>query len=59
MGLYNSATTISNITDVALEEVQKWHNRDLKSWYIAIFIDALSVKVRQDTVANETQYMLS
>lgn len=31
MDLYNSATTISNITDVALEEVQKWHNRDLKS----------------------------
>ena len=26
-----SATTISNITDVALEEVNNWHNRELKS----------------------------
>jgi len=53
-----SATTISNITDVALEEVNKWHNRELKSRYSIIFIDALSVKIRRDTVANDSVYVI-
>lgn len=53
-----SATTISNITDVALEEVKKWHSRPLKNRYSVIFIDALSVKIRRDTVANDSVYII-
>jgi len=53
-----STTTISNITDVALEEVNKWHNRELKSRYSVIFVDALSVKIRRDTVANDSVYVI-
>jgi len=54
-----SATTISNITDISLEEVNKWHNRELKNRYSVIFIDALSVKIRRDTVANDSVCMSS
>jgi len=57
-GLSYIATTISNITDVALEEVNKWHNRELKNRYSVIFIDALSEKIRQNTVANDSVYVI-
>jgi transposase-like protein len=41
-----SPTTISNITDVAVEEITKWHQRPLKRRYSVLFIDALHVKIR-------------
>lgn len=53
-----SRTTISNLTNVALEEVKKWKERPLEKRYSVIFIDGLSIKVRRDTVANESVYLI-
>jgi len=53
-----SAATVSNITDVAIEEVEKWHQRPLSKRYSVLFIDALSVKLRRETVANDSVYFI-
>lgn len=53
-----SATTVSNITDIAIEEVEKWHQRPLSKRYSVLFIDALIVKLRRDTVANDSVYFI-
>ena len=53
-----SRTTISNLTNVALEEVKKWKERPLEKRYSVIFIDGMSIKVRRDTVANESVYII-
>lgn len=53
-----SPTTISNITDVAIEEINKWRQRKLNKRYSVLFIDAMSVKLRRDTVANDSVYFI-
>ncbi|MBH1942490.1 transposase, partial [Mobilitalea sibirica] len=53
-----SAATISNITDVAIDEVDKWHKRDLKKRYSIIYIDALHVKLRRTTVDSDAVYFI-
>lgn len=57
-GNFYSATTVSNITDVAIEEIEKRHNRKLKKRYSVIYIDALHVKLRRDTVASDAVYFI-
>lgn len=53
-----SATTISNITNVALEEIEQWHQRPLKKRYSVVYIDALHLKLRRDTVSNDAIYFV-
>lgn len=53
-----SAATVSNITDVALEEIHQWHNRTLKKRYSVIYIDALHIKLRRDTVSSDAVYFI-
>lgn len=53
-----SATTISNITNVALEEIEQWHQRPLKKRYSVVYIDALHLKLRRDTVSNDAVYFV-
>ncbi len=53
-----SPTTVSNITDVAIEEINKWRQRPLNKRYSILFIDAMSVKLRRDTVANDSVYFI-
>lgn len=53
-----SPTTVSNITDVAIEEINKWRQRPLNKRYSILFIDAMSVKLRRDTVANDSLYFI-
>lgn len=53
-----SPGTISNITDVAIEEIDQWHNRKLKKRYSVIFIDALHAKIRRDVVDNDAIYVI-
>ena len=57
-GSHYSASTVSNITDVALEELEKWHNRELKDRYSVIFIDGMSIKLRREHVENESLYVI-
>lgn len=53
-----SAATVSNITDVALEEIEQWHKRPLKKRYSVIYIDALHLKLRRDTVSSDAVYFI-
>lgn len=53
-----SAATISNITDVAIDEVDKWHKREIKKRYSIIYIDALHVKLRRTTVDSDAVYFI-
>jgi transposase-like protein len=51
-----SKETISRITDKVVAEMNEWANRPLDSIYVAIFIDAIVVKVRDGQVANRPIY---
>lgn len=43
-----SPTLISNVTASVLEEVVAWQNRPLEALYPVVWLDALSVKVREE-----------
>jgi putative transposase len=51
-----SKETISRITDKVVEEMNDWTSRPLDSTYVAVFIDAIVVKVRDGQVANRPVY---
>ena len=51
-----SKETISRITDKVIEEMQSWQARPLDPVYVAIFIDAIVVKIRDGQVANRPIY---
>jgi putative transposase len=51
-----SKDVISNITDKVIEEQQSWSSRPLASHYVAVFVDAIHVKVRDGSVANRPFY---
>ena len=46
-----SKDTISRITDTVIAEMQDWAARPLDGVYVAVFIDAIQVKVRDGQVA--------
>jgi putative transposase len=48
--------TISRITDKVIDEMQSWAGRPLDPIYVAVFIDAIHVKVRDGQVANRPVY---
>jgi transposase-like protein len=51
-----SKETISRITDRVVEEMQTWQSRPLDEIYVAVFIDAIVVKIRDGQVANRPIY---
>jgi putative transposase len=51
-----SKETISRITDTVVAEMHDWAARPLDGVYVAIFIDAIQVKVRDGQVANRPVY---
>lgn len=51
-----SKETISRITDTVVAEMDEWSSRPLDPVYAAIFIDAVTVKVRDGQVANRPVY---
>jgi putative transposase len=51
-----SKETVSRITDKVVDEMQEWSARPLDSVYVAVFIDAIVVKVRDGQVANRPVY---
>lgn len=51
-----SKETISRITDAVMAEMHDWASRPLESTYVALFIDAVMVKVRDGQVANRPVY---
>src|SRR3954462_429018 len=51
-----SKETISRITDKVVAEMNEWSSRPLDAVYVAVFIDAIVVKVRDGQVANRPVY---
>src|SRR5919107_211424 len=51
-----SKETVSRITDKVVAEITEWSSRPLDSVYVAVFIDAIVVKVRDGQVANRPIY---
>jgi putative transposase len=54
-----SPQTVTNITAGIEEEREAWEKRPLKSRYAAIFIDAIWIKIRRDTVNTDAVYIIS
>ena len=44
-----SATTLSQITDKVIPEIQQWQNRTLEAMYPIVYMDAMHYKVKEDT----------
>ena len=51
-----SKETVSRITDQVIAEMQEWCSRPLDAVYVAVFVDAIVVKVRDGQVANRPVY---
>ena len=51
-----SRETVSRITEKVVAEMQEWATRPLDAVYVAIFIDAIVVKVRDGQVTNRPVY---
>jgi transposase-like protein len=57
-GVEISATLISQVTDVVIEEVRQWQARPLEALYPIVWLDALVVKVREhNRVCNKAVYL--
>ena len=52
-----SPDLISRVTDAVLDELNAWQARPLDQVYPVVFIDALSVKIRDGVVANRPVYL--
>ncbi len=58
VGTELSHETISNITEAVADEVLVWQNRALERFYPVIFMDAISVKIReQNRVQNRSAHI--
>jgi putative transposase len=51
-----SRETVSRITENVVAEMQEWATRPLDAVYVAVFVDAVMVKVRDGQVANRPVY---
>jgi transposase-like protein len=56
-GAQVSKQTISTITDRVLEGLGEWQSRPLEPIYPVIFVDAITVKIRDGQVANRPIYV--
>ena len=52
-----SKDTVSRITDRVVEDVQAWSSQPLQRVYMAVFIDAIMVKIRERQVGNQLFYV--
>jgi putative transposase len=52
-----SKDVVSTITDRVIEDMTDWASRPLQSVYVAVFVDAIHVKVRDGQVANRPFYV--
>lgn len=54
-----SETTVSNITNRVIEYMKQWQNRPLESVYLTVWMDAISIKVRENgKVNNKSVYLV-
>lgn len=58
-GITLSATSISNITEQVLIDVEQWQNRALDSCYPIIWMDGISIKTRDNgKITNKSVYLV-
>jgi putative transposase len=53
-----SAATISNITDVVVEQIEEWQQRSLEKRYSVLYLDGTYVKLRRQDVDSEVIYIV-
>src|SRR5699024_9496030 len=58
VGKQYSAATISNITDVVVEDIERWKNRSLNKRCSVLYLDGTYFKLRRQDVDNEVIYMI-
>ncbi len=51
-GIEVSADLISTVTDAVIEEVTAWQNRPLEAIYPLVFLDAIRVKIRDESLVR-------
>jgi putative transposase len=56
-GTQYSPTTISNITQTVMEDIEQWQNRPLERRYSVIYLDGLYVKLKRNDVSSEAVYL--
>jgi transposase-like protein len=52
-----SKETVTRITDQVIDTMVEWQNRPLDAVYPVMFIDAITVKIREGQVANRPIYV--
>ena len=57
-GKHYSKSAISNITSTFSSQMEQWRTRPLDSKYLAVYIDAIHLKIRRETVSSEAFYIL-
>jgi len=57
-GKHYSKSAISNITANFSAQMSQWRNRPLSAHYLAVYIDAIHLKVRRGTVSSEAFYII-
>lgn len=57
-GINYSKSNISRISEQFYEHIENWMERRLEKFYPIIFIDALYLKVKRDTVGTEAFYIV-
>jgi len=57
-GAHYTPQTISNMTRMVQDQVERYHQRPLSSNYVVIYCDATYLSVRRDSVAKEALHIL-
>lgn len=57
-GKHYSKSAISNITSSFSSQMEQWRNRALDAKYLAVYIDAIHLKIRRETVSSEAFYVI-
>ena len=58
-GVSISPSSISNITDQVLSDVDEWQKRTLDTTYLIVWLDGISVKVRSNgKITNKSVYLI-
>lgn len=56
-GAQYSPTTVSNITQTVLEDIEQWQRRPLEKRYSVLYLDGFYVKLKRNTVSSEAVYL--
>lgn len=57
-GRHYSPSSISRMIEWMRRDVSEWLARPLETWYPVVFVDAIHVKVRRESVATEAFYVM-